>query len=115
VAYLTSSSSSTSSSSTSSSSTSSSSTSSSSSSKPSKSYSWKDFVQYFGTGTDLFDRPVSGTVADCQIACNNAEKCIGFSRKKNVSDKDSSQECWLKIAYPNKTMNDETWHTYSNI
>ena len=27
-----------------------------------------------------------------------------------VSDKDSSQECWLKIAYPNKTMNDGTWN-----
>jgi hypothetical protein len=77
-------------------------------------YSLSDFAQLTGDGTDLPNQPITGTLWDCQTACTDAGNCIGFTRAKKDDDKNNAQ-CYLKIAYPNKTMNHKTWYTYSKI
>ena len=79
-------------------------------------YSWQDFVAVGSWGSeDLPNQPITGTLDFCQKACTNAGNCIGFSRLKDASDTDNTQQCYLKKAYPNKIMNDPSWHTYSMI
>jgi hypothetical protein len=79
-----------------------------------KTYSVQDFVQFTGPDTDLPDQPITGTLEQCQTACTDAGNCIGFSREKNILDSLESA-CYLKSSFPNKTMNNNMWHTYSNI
>ena len=80
-------------------------------------YSWQDFVSGNNAwgSDDLPNQPITGTLDFCQKACTNAGNCIGFSRLKDASDTDNTQQCYLKKAYPNKIMNDPSWHTYSMI
>ncbi len=48
----------------------------------------------FAVGSPLFSE--SGTVDDCQRACDAREDCLGFARTKNLSSDDERRWCWFK-------------------
>ena len=78
-------------------------------------YISQDFVQYTQSGTDLPNQPMYGTVANCQIECNRNSSCVGFSRSKHIADANGDGQCYLKVAFPNKTSPDWYWRTFVKV
>ena len=78
---------------------------------PNPSFYNDDFVVYTGPGTDLPGQPMTGTAAQCSLACLKNSSCKGFSWPKGVPVTTSSQ-CWLKQNISNRNYFDpgyETW------
>jgi hypothetical protein len=74
-------------------------------------YTLQNFVQFITTDSDLPSQPMTGTVEECQTACNQNNSCIGFSWPMS-SPATSSTSCWLKQAFPSLTSNDASYQTY---
>lgn len=69
-----------------------------------------DYV--LNTSSNLPNQPIKGSVTECSLTCYNDPLCVGFSRKKNVTDT-VIDECWLKKEPTgNVSFYDTTWQTF---
>jgi hypothetical protein len=75
------------------------------------SYAPYNFVQYTVLESDLPEQPITGTLQECQNACEKDNACIGFSRS-HKSEPNLKSQCWLKKSYPNPSLNDNFYRTY---
>ena len=63
-------------------------------------------------GQDCVGNPYTGSLTSCQQSCLVDATCMGFARQKNVTDTDSTGQCWLKNnILLNQIPNDPVWHT----
>jgi len=62
---------------------------------PAPQYTQQPYITWTAAGTDLPNQPMSGTVKDCENACNKNTSCLGFSWLQNA-DPNSTQQCYLK-------------------